>query len=117
MRGDAGTNGAKSKSFKRIGLRDQIMEWATPILVMPVEDSRIDLHTNDVSTTLVCHSLIDHPVGLDSSIADAQAGWIIIVPRGRRIQLFLPDLGLAVPWLGGVMKLQYLFLPEYDDIS
>ena len=94
------------------------MEWATPTLVMPMEDSGIELHTNDVSTTLACHSLIDYPVGVGFIARGCPGGLDNYCPKREKDSIVLTrhaDLGLAGPWLGGAMKLQYLFLPEYDD--
>ena len=83
-----------------------------PTLVMPVEDSRIELHTNDVSTTLACHSLIDYPVGVGFIARGCPGGLDNYCSKREKDSIVLPrhaDLGLAGPWLGGAMKLQCLF--------
>ena len=48
------------------------------------------------------------PGGLDNYCPKREKDSIVLTRHA--------DLGLAGPWLGGVKQLQYLFLPEYDDI-
>ena len=64
------------------------------------------------------HSLIDYPVGVGFIARGCPGGLDNYCPKREKDSIVLTrhaDLGLAGPWLGGAMKLQCLFLPEYDD--
>lgn len=58
---------------------------------------------------MACHSLIDYPVGVGFIARGCPGGLDNYCPKREKDSIVLT-------WLGGVKQMQYLFLPEYDDI-